>query len=81
MSAFDPDEALNPSWPSKIEGIAEAEEVQIIIQINGKLRGRINVQAGLGKEEVLKIAEEDQKINEYIADLSISKVILSLINL
>ena len=84
MSAFDSEEALNPSWPSKIEGIAEAEEVQIIIQINGKLRGRINVQAGLGKEEILKIAEEDKKINEYIADLSISKVIFipnKLINL
>ncbi len=84
MSAFDPDEALNPSWPRKIDGVAGTEEVQIIIQINGKLRGRINVQAGLGKEEVLKIAEKEQNIKEYIAESSISKVIYvpnKLINL
>ena len=84
MSAFDPDEALNPSWPRKIDGVAGTEEVQIIIQINGKLRGRINVQADLGKEEVLKIAEKEQNIKEYIAESSISKVIYvpnKLINL
>jgi len=71
-------------WPEKIEGVDVGQEVQIIIQINGKLRGKINVKAGLGKEEVLKIAEEDQKIKEYIADSSISKVIFvpnKLINL
>ena len=74
---------INP-WPSKIDNLAGTEEVQIIIQINGKLRGKINVKAGLGKEEVLKIAEEDQKIKDYIADSSISKVIFvpnKLINL
>ena len=84
LSVFDSNEAHNPSWPSKIDGLAGTEEVQIIIQINGKLRGKINVKAGLGKEEVLKIAEEDQKIKEYIADSSISKVIFvpnKLINL
>ncbi len=84
LSVFDSNEAHNPSWPSKIDGLAGTEEVQIIIQINGKLRGKINVKAGLGKEEVLKIAEKDQKIKEYIADSSISKVIFvpnKLINL
>ena len=80
LKAFDPHEALNPSWPSKIDNVAGTEEVQIIIQINGKLRGRINVQAGLGKEEVLKIAEEDQKIKIILLTLVLQRSFLSLTN-
>ena len=65
----------NPQWPEKIEGIDAGQEVQIIVQINGKLRSRIYAKSDLNEEEVLKIALEDQKTKQYLAESDILKTI------
>ena len=69
------DTANNPQWPEKIEGVDIDQEVQIIIQINGKLRSKINVKSDLEEEGVLKIALRDQKTREYLAESDILKTI------
>mgnify|MGYP000058851594 FL=1 len=75
LSETKADIASNPEWPEKIEGIDADQEVQIIVQINGKLRSRINAKSGLNEEEILKIALEDQKTKEYLAESDILKTI------
>ena len=75
LSETKADKASNPEWPEKIEGIDAGQEVQIIVQINGKLRSRINTKFDLKKEEILKIALEDQKTKEYLAKSDILKTI------
>ena len=47
LSETKADKASNPQWPEKIEGIDAGQEVQIIVQINGKLRSRINTKSDL----------------------------------
>ena len=75
LSETKADKASNPQWPEKIEGIDAGQEVQIIVQINGKLRSRINTKSDLKEEEILKIALEDQKTKEYLGGSDILKTI------
>ena len=44
-----------------INGIDDNKEVQIIVQINGKLRSKIIVQSGLQEDEILKIVQKDKQ--------------------
>ena len=75
LSEIKAEKASNPEWPDKIEGVDVDQEVQIIVQINGKLRSRINAKSDLNEEEILKIALEDQKTKEYLAESDILKTI------
>ena len=75
LSEMKTDKASNPEWPEKIEGIDADQEVQIIVQINGKLRSRINTKTDLKEEDILEIALEDEKTKEYLAEADILKTI------
>ena len=75
LSEIKSEKVTNPEWPDKIEGVDVDQEVQIIVQINGKLRSRIYAKSDLNEEEVLKIALEDQKTKQYLAESDILKTI------
>ena len=75
LSEFDNKHASNPNWPKKFDVSNHDEEIQIIIQINGKLRSKINVSPGSNEKEVIKLAEEDKKVLELIKDKNIIKTI------
>jgi leucyl-tRNA synthetase len=63
-------------WPEWDEELAREEEVELVIQINGKLRGKMMVPVGLSDEEARKLALEDAKTKEVIGARSIRKVIV-----
>jgi leucyl-tRNA synthetase len=63
-------------WPEWDEELAREEEVELVIQINGKLRGKMMVPVGLSDEEVRKLALEDAKTREVIGARGIRKVIV-----
>ena len=75
LSEIKAEKASSPKWPDKIEGVDVGQEVQIIVQINGKLRSRINAKCDLDEEEILKIALEDQKTKEFLAESDILKTV------
>jgi leucyl-tRNA synthetase len=72
---FDSKHPSNPKWPEKFNVTDHDEEIQIIIQINGKLRSKLNVKLGISKTEVIKLAEKDNKVLGLIKDKNIIKVI------
>jgi leucyl-tRNA synthetase len=61
-------------WPEWDEELASEEEVELVIQINGKLRGKTMVPVGLSDEEVKKLALEDAKTKEVLGARSVRKV-------
>ena len=75
LSEFDYKHASNPNWPEKFDVTDHDKEIQIIIQINGKLRSRLNVRLGTDEKEVIKLAKEDNKVLELIKDKNIIKTI------
>jgi leucyl-tRNA synthetase len=64
------------AWPQWDEELAREEEVELVIQINGKLRGKLMISLGLSDEEVKKLALEDAKTKEAIGTKNIRKVIV-----
>jgi leucyl-tRNA synthetase len=63
-------------WPAYDETLIKEEEVEIPVQINGKLRGKVTVPAGTDEETLRKIALADERISALTAGKQIRKVIV-----
>lgn len=63
------------SWPKYDEAVAQAESVEIAVQINGKVRDRLEVPAGLNAAETEAAALASPKVQELIAGKQVVKVI------
>src|SRR5262249_13920415 len=55
-------------WPKFDPDLVKAEEVEIPIQVNGKLRGKITVPAGTSEDRIKELALADEKIKAFIGD-------------
>jgi leucyl-tRNA synthetase len=66
---------LRHSWPKYDPALAREDEIEIVVQINGKIRGRITVAAGTAEESVKQTALADEKIIAALEGKQIVKVI------
>lgn len=62
-------------WPQYDEAVAQAQTVEIAVQINGKVRDRLDVAAGLNAAETEAAALASPKVQELIAGKQVVKVI------
>ncbi len=67
---------LEASWPSFRQDALVQEDVVIVVQVNGKLRGRFGVPAGTDDETVRQIALGDEKIVKFFQGKPVRKVVL-----
>ena len=63
------------SWVTVDESAIIEETVEIVIQINGKVRDHINVATGLTKSELEKLAPTLPRVQELTAGKNIVKII------
>ena len=63
------------SWPAYDESALKVDNVEIVLQINGKVRGRLVVPSEASKEELEKVALADERIKSLIGDGTVRKVI------
>ncbi len=63
------------TWVKYDEALCVEDNVEIVIQINGKLKDRISISVGLDQDEVLAIAIKSTKISEALDGKSIIKQI------
>ncbi len=74
--AFDPTASVHTqSWPEYDEDALKVDNIEIVLQVNGKVRGRLVVPAAATKEELEKIAMEDANVKAHIGDATVRKVI------
>jgi leucyl-tRNA synthetase len=66
---------LKASWPKYDAELAKEEEVEIPVQVNGKLRGRVVVPAGATEDLVYERALADEKVKAAIAGKQVVKKI------
>ncbi|MFO7728842.1 MAG: leucine--tRNA ligase [Desulfonatronovibrio sp.] len=64
------------SWPEHDPKALEKDEVLVVIQVNGKLRSKISVAPDASKEELRETALQDEKIQKFIQDREIVKVVV-----
>lgn len=63
------------AWPTYDEKFLVEDEVEVVFQVNGKVKSRNSVPAAATKDELTEIAMADEKVKEAIADKQIRKVI------
>ena len=63
-------------WPAYHEDLAKEDQFEVIIQINGRLRGKILVDDGLSEEEQLQRALADPRIAPLVSGRQIAKTIV-----
>lgn len=62
-------------WPAYDESALVKDTVEIVVQINGKVRDRIQMAAGLSKEELQKTAMEEEKVKALLSGKELIKVV------
>ncbi len=62
-------------WPECDEALAAEEEIQLVVQVNGRVRGRIAVAAAVSQDDALKLAVEDDGVRKHVNGNKIKKVI------
>lgn len=62
-------------WPKWNEELLKTNEIQIIVQVNGKLRGKIKVSANSEKDKILAAAKAEDNVSKFLQDKEILKEI------
>lgn len=63
------------SWPVFDESKCIDNEVEMVLQINGKIKAKVSVPRGLDKDEILEIAKENESFSKNLGEKEIIKVI------
>lgn len=62
-------------WPKWSEEFLKSDEIQFIVQVNGKLRGKIKVVVEAEKDEILTLAKNEDNVSKFLQDKEIVKEI------
>ena len=62
-------------WPSYDKSMLENEEVNFVIQINGKKRSILNIKKNSKEKEVMETVKKDKLLNKYLSNKEIKKII------
>ncbi len=62
-------------WPKWNEEFLKSDEIQFIVQVNGKLRGKIKFAVGAEKDEILALAKNEDNVSKFLQDKEIVKEI------
>ncbi len=62
-------------WPSYDEQAIAAEKMLIVVQVNGKLRGKVSVAADLTEEQIKQAAFQDERVLKHLEGRTVERVI------
>ncbi|MGO0881995.1 leucine--tRNA ligase [Clostridioides difficile] len=62
-------------WPKYDETALVKDEIEVVVQVNGKVRGKLTVNSNISKEDMEKVALEDEKIKALVEGKTIVKVV------
>lgn len=62
-------------WPEYDKNLIKDEEIELVIQVNGKLRDKIKVDADISEDEAQKVALNSEKVKNFVKDKEPKKII------
>jgi leucyl-tRNA synthetase len=71
-----PGHVIRQKWPEADPGLAREEGAEIPVQVNGKLRSRIVVPFGTGREELERRALADERVAPHVAGKQVAKIVI-----
>jgi leucyl-tRNA synthetase len=69
MSVFD------ASWPSYDAALASVDEIELVVQVNGKVRGRLHVTPGIAESMAVELALAEPGVKRHTEGKSIRKAV------
>ena len=63
------------SWPTYDEANLAEDTIEIVVQVNGKLKAKLNIAVDADKDSVMEMAMSDDKVKEAIDGKNIVKQI------
>lgn len=67
---------IDETWPSVDEDALIQDSVQFVVQVNGKLRGKLNAAADADQNSLMALAKEDENVQRFLEDKTVRKVIV-----
>ncbi len=67
---------IDASWPSVDESALVQDSIVLVVQVNGKLRGQVEMPAGASREEIEAAARGNENVLRFTEGLTIRKVIV-----
>ena len=67
---------IDASWPAVDEAALVQDTVTLVVQVNGKLRGQVEMPAAASREEIEAAARSNENVLRFIDGLTIRKVIV-----
>ncbi len=67
---------IDERWPAFDESALELDMIELVVQVNGKLRGRVSVPADADKDTIEEFALADENVRRFVEDKPVRKVIV-----
>ncbi|BBR56013.1 MULTISPECIES: leucine--tRNA ligase [Pseudomonas] len=67
---------IDATWPSVDESALVQDSITLVVQVNGKLRGQVEMPASASREEIEAAARSNENVLRFIDGLTIRKVIV-----
>ena len=63
-------------WPTYDEDKLVSDEIEVVFQVNGKVRGKANASRSISKEDLEELALGNENIQQHLEGLTVRKVIV-----
>ncbi len=70
------EDLLTAPWPEFDPGALAAAEIELVLQVNGKLRGNIRVAADADRAAIEKLALDNANVRKHVGDQAVKKVVV-----
>jgi leucyl-tRNA synthetase len=70
------DDILNAPWPGVDDNALTRDSIEMVVQVNGKVRAKMEVPADANKDAIEAQARSQQNVSRFLQGLSVSKVIV-----
>jgi len=70
------EQVVDVAWPTVDQAALEKDTLELVVQVNGKRRGSIEVSVNASKDEIEQVATQDSQIQRFIEAKQIKRVII-----
>jgi leucyl-tRNA synthetase len=67
---------IDAAWPQVDESALRQDSLEMVVQVNGKLRGRVSVPVDAAEDQVREIAMADENVQRHVSGKSLRKVVV-----
>ena len=69
-------DVLEAAWPEPAEAALEQDEIELVIQVGGKMRGKLRVPAGASSEEIETAVLASEQVMKFVAGKTVRKIVV-----